>query len=78
MADEVKKLEVDDLPARAKVIGEEEAEGVFGGAKRVKRGGKKRKPRKPGKKMGKKTGKKGKKRGGKKRPKIGGGGKKRL
>ena len=77
MADEVKKLEIEELPARAKVIGEEEAEGVFGGAKRVKRGGKKRKPRKTGKKAGKKTGKKGKKRG-KKRPKIGGGGKKRL
>jgi hypothetical protein len=63
MADEVKKLEIEELPARAKVLGEEEAEGVFGGKKQLKRGGKKRP---------------GTKRPGKKRPKIGGGGKKRL
>ncbi len=78
MADEVKKLEVDELPARAKVLGKEEAEGVFGGRKQLKRGGKKRPGKKsPGKKRpGKKS--PGKKRPGKKRPKIGGGGKKRL
>lgn len=77
MADEVKKLEIDDLPARAKVLDEEEAEGVFGGRKQLKRGKKRPGKKAPGKKRpGKKRG--GKKRPAKKRPKIGGGGKKRL
>lgn len=41
---ETKKIEVEDLPARAKVLDEAEAEGVFGGAGRVQRGKKKRPP----------------------------------
>lgn len=72
---DTKKLEIGDLPARAKVLNEDEAAGVFGGKKTIKRG-KKRPAKKPprGKKVGKKSGKKpgGKKRkpifGGKRRP----------
>lgn len=68
---DTKKLEIGDLPARAKVLNEDEAAGVFGGKKTIKRG-KKRPVRKPpkGKKVGKKPGKKSK---GKKRPQIFGG-----
>lgn len=78
MGDTTKKLEIDDLPARAKVLDESEAAEVFGGAKAVKRGGKRRPPKRgKGKKVPKKRGKAKKPPRGKKRPKIGGG-KKRL
>ncbi len=43
MANTTKKLEIGDLPARAKVLDEAEAAEVFGGAA-IKRGRKKRPP----------------------------------
>lgn len=73
MAEAKKKLEVGDLPARAKVLDEDEAAGVFGGAA-LKRG-KGRRP--PAKKKGKPTKgkrppvKRGKRPPAKKRPKLG-------
>ncbi len=74
MADAKKKIEVGDLPARAKVLDEDEAAGVFGGAA-LKRG-KGRRP--PAKKKGKPKGKrpplkrgKGRRPPAKKRPKLG-------
>jgi hypothetical protein len=75
MADTKKKLEIGDLPARAKVLDEGEAAEVFGGAA-LKRGGKRRPPaKKRGKPKGRKPpvkrGRKPRRPPARKRPKLG-------
>ena len=65
MADK-KKLEIGDLPARAKVLDESEAAEVFGGAA-LKRGAKKRPPARKRKPAGRKP----RRPPAKKRPKLG-------